>query len=76
MSNISVVEMKALAERRGIKGYYKLRKKELIHKLETHPDVDGQVLKLGLEIPRNTTWSVNSCAILDQSILDDNTPVL
>ena len=49
---------------------------ELIHKLESQPDVNEQVLIPGLEIPRNATRSVNSSAILDEPILDDNTPVL
>ena len=44
--------------------------------MEAHPDVNDQVLIPGLEIPRNTTRSVNTSAILDEPILDDNTPVL
>ena len=49
--------------------------------MEVHPDVNEQVLIPGLEIPRNTTRSMNISAIfddpiLDQPILDDNTPVL
>ena len=48
----------------------------MIQKFETHPDVNQQVLIRGLEIPRNATSSVNSSAILDDPILDDNTPVL
>ena len=40
------------------------------------PEVNEQVLIPWLEIPRNTTRSVNTSAILDQPILDDNTPVL
>ena len=76
MNNITVINLKALAKQRGIKGDHKLRKAELIHKLETHSDVNEQVLIPGLEIPRNATRSVNTSAILDQSILDDNTPVL
>ena len=35
MDNITVVKLKTLAKQRGIKGYYKLRKAELIHDLET-----------------------------------------
>ena len=60
---------------RSIKGYYKLRKAELIQKLKAHPDVNEQVLIPGLEIPRNTTRSVDTSAILDDQILDDKTPV-
>ena len=75
MNTITVIELKALAKQRGIKGFYKLRKAELIHKLETHPDVNEQVLIPGLEIPRNTR-SVNTRAILDEPILEDKTPVL
>ena len=44
--------------------------------MEAHPDVNHQVLIPGLEIPRNTTRLVNTSAILDDPILDDNTPVL
>ena len=78
---ITVIELKALAKQRGNKGYYKLRKAELIQKLQAHPDVNEQVLIPVLEIPRNTTRSVNTSAILDEPILDepildDNTPVL
>ena len=39
-------------------------------------DVNEQVLIPGLEIPRNTTRSVNTSAILADPILDDKTPVL
>ena len=76
MNNITVIKLKALAKQSGITGYYKLRKAELIHKLEAHTDVNEQVLIPGLEIPRNTTRSVNTSAILDEQILDDNTPIL
>ena len=34
MENHTVVHMKAIAKERGIRGYYKLRKAELIHDLE------------------------------------------
>ena len=76
MDNITVNKLKTLAKQRGIKGYHKLRKAELIQKLEAHPDVNEQVLIPLLEIPRNTTTSVNTIAILDDPILDDKTPVL
>ena len=34
MENHTVVQLKAIAKDRGIRGYYKLRKAELIHDLE------------------------------------------
>ena len=76
MNNITVVKLKALAKQRDFKGYYKLRKAELIQKLEAHQDINKQVLISGLEIPKNTTRSKNTSAILDDPILDDITPVL
>ena len=76
MHNITVIKLKAFAKQRGINGYYKLRKAELIQELEAHPDVNQQVLIPVLEIPRNATRSVNTSAILDQPILDDKTPIL
>ena len=76
MDNITVIKLKALAKQRGIKDYYKLRKADLIQKLEAYPDVNEQVLIPGLEIPRNATRSVNTSAILDQPNLDDKTSVL
>ena len=62
MDNITVIKLKTLAKQRGIKGYYKLRKAELIQKLEAYPDVNYQVLITGLEIPRNAKRSVNTSA--------------
>ena len=81
MDSITVIKLKDLVKQRGIKGYYKLTKAELIPKLEDHQEVHEQVLILGLEIPRNTTRSVNASTILDeptvdQPILADNTSVL
>ena len=48
----------------------------MIKKIEDHPDVNEQVLIPGLKIPRNTTRSVNTSAILDDPILYDITPVI
>ena len=76
MDNITVIKLKTLAKQRGIKGYYKLRKAGLIQKLEAHSNVNEQVLIPELDIPRNTTKTVNTSAILDDQILDDKTPVL
>ena len=76
MDNIIVIKLKTLAKQRSIKGYYKLKKAELIQKWEAHPDVNEQVLVPQLEIPRNTRRSVSASAILDYQILDDKTIVL
>ena len=59
-----------------LKCYYKIRKTELIQQLEAHPDVNEQVFIPGLDIPRNTTRSVNTSTILDAPILKDNILVL
>ena len=40
MDNITVIKLKALAKLHGIKGDYKLRKAELIQKLEAHSYVN------------------------------------
>ena len=48
----------------------------MIHKFAALPEVNEQVLISGLEIPRDVTRSVNTSAIFDQQILDDNTPGL
>ena len=74
MDNITVIKLKAIAKQRSITDYYKLKK--LTQKLESHPDENEEVLILWLEIPINTTRLVNASAILDESILDDNTSVL
>ena len=76
MDNISVIKLKAVAKERGIKGYCKLKKAELIQKFDAHPDVNEQVLIPRLEMPINVTRSVNTSPILDEPIVDDNTPVL
>ena len=34
MENLAVAQLRAIAKERGIRGYYKLRKAELIHALE------------------------------------------
>ena len=65
-----MINLKAIAKQRGIKGYHKLRKAELIH------NVIEQVLIPGMEIPRNATRLLQARAIIDGPILDDNTPVL
>ena len=48
----------------------------MIQKLEAYPDVNEQLLIPRLEIIRNATKSLNKSAILDDPILDDETPVL
>ena len=76
IAKIAQLGTKTLAKQRAIKGYDKLRKAELIQKLEADPDVNEQVLIMGLQTPRSATRSVNTRAILEDPILDDKTPVL
>ena len=71
MDNTTVIKLKTRAKQRGIKGYYKLRKAELIQKFKAHSDISEHVVIPELEIPRKTTRSVNTRAILDDPILDD-----
>ena len=61
MENHTVVLLKSLVKQRDIRGYYKLRKAELIQALETHPIVNEQV------IPN---------FFLDESIPGEPTPLL
>ena len=44
MDNITEIKLKALAKQCDIKGYYKLRKAELMQKFEAHPDANEQDL--------------------------------
>ena len=44
MDNITVIKVKALANHCGIKVYYKLRKAELLQKMEAHAEVNEEVL--------------------------------
>ena len=76
MDNNTVINLKTLAKQLGFKGYYILRKAELIQKLEAYPDENEQVWIPGLEIPRKATRAVNTSAILDEPIQDDKYPVL
>ena len=47
-----------------------------MQKLEAYSEVNEQVLMAALEMPRKTTRSVNTSAILHDPILDDKTQVL
>ena len=46
MENHTVVQLKAIAKERGIRGYYKLTKAELIHALEATKLVEQKVTSL------------------------------
>ena len=46
MKNHAIVQLKAIAKERGIKGYYKLRKADLIHALEATRLVGQKVIYL------------------------------
>ena len=46
MENLTVVQLKVIAKERGIRGYYKLRKAELIPALEATKLVEQKVASL------------------------------
>ena len=55
MENHTIVQLKAIAKERGIKGYYKLRKAELIHVLEVTRIVEQQSNIFDEQIPNDTS---------------------
>ena len=55
MENRTVVQMKAIAKEGGIRGYYKLRKAELIRVLEATKLVEQKSNKFDEPIPNDPT---------------------
>ena len=55
MENHTIVKLKAIAKERGIKGYYKLRKAELIHALEATRLVEPKSNTFDEQIPNDPT---------------------
>ena len=55
MKNHTVVQLKAIAKERGIRGYYKLRKAELIHALEATRLIKQKSNIFDQPIPNNPT---------------------
>ena len=55
MENHTVEQLKAIAKERGIKCYYKLRKVELIHALETTRLVEQKSNMFNEQIPNDPT---------------------
>ena len=55
MVNHTVVQLKAIAKERGIRGYYKLRKSELIRVLEATRLVDKKSNIFDEPIPKDPT---------------------
>ena len=55
MENHTIVQLKAIANERGIKGYYKLRKAELIHALEATRLIEQKSNISDEQIPNDPT---------------------
>ena len=55
MENHTIVQLKAMAKERGIKGYYKLREAELINPLEATRLVEQESNIIDKLIPNNPT---------------------
>ena len=55
MENHTIVQLKAIAKERGIKGYYKLRKAELINALEATRLVEQKSSIFDEPIPNDPT---------------------
>ena len=55
MENHAVVQLKVIAKERGIRGYYKLRKSELIHALEATRLVEQKTNIFDEPIPNDPT---------------------
>ena len=51
----TVVQLKAIANQRGIRGYYKLRKEELVHNLEAARLVEQKSTIFDESIQNNPT---------------------
>ena len=61
MENYTVVQVKAIAKERGVRGYYKLRKAELIHALEARRLVKQKSSIFDEPIPNApTTFTTNT----------------
>ena len=55
MENQTVMQLKAIAKKRGVRGYYKLRKVELIHALEAARLVEENCKIFDEPIPNDPT---------------------
>ena len=73
IDNITVVKLKTLAKQRGIKRYYKLRKAELIHALESIRLVEQKSNIFDEPIPNDPTpilqptpWSTSNVTTKDK----------
>ena len=75
MDNHTVVQLKAIAKERGIRGYYKLRKAELIHALEATKLVEQKSNIFDEPIPNDPTpvlqptpWRPSNTALKNKQI--------
>ena len=76
MENHTVVQLKAIAKERGVRGYYKLRMAELIHALEATRSVEQKNNIFDVSIPNDPTpvlqpapWRPSNIALKNKQII-------
>ena len=76
MDNHTVVQLKAIAKERGIRGYYKLRKAELIHAQEATKLVEQKSIIFDepiqtdpIAVLQPTSWRPSNIALKNKKVL-------
>ena len=83
MDNNAVVQSRAIAKKRGVRGYYKLRKVELIHALEAARLVEQKSNIFDESIPNDPTpvlqptpWRPSNVTTKDKQNINNRLKIL